>query len=89
MTDTMIEAMMRLASPLGRFRHRVRRAVTARPWLRLAVAPVVLLLAALLALTALMAGRHGLALLTLFIALPVATLCLILCRDPGDDGRQD
>ena len=48
--------------------------------------PLILLVAAGCALMALLAGRHGLALLTLFIALPLATLCLILCRDK--DGEQ-
>ena len=82
-----VKIELRLASPRGPLRHSLRRAVANRPWLRLVVAPFVLLLAAALALAALAAGRHGLALLTLFIALPLATFCLILCRDPGDGGQ--
>lgn len=89
MADSMIEAMMRLASPLGRVQSRLKRAFRPWPWLRLVVAPVVLLSAAILALTALLAGRHGLALLTLFIALPLATFCLILCRDRGPEDDTD
>ena len=80
---------MRLASPKGRLRAGLRRVTASRPWLRLVIAPFILLVAAALALLALLAGRHGLALLALFIALPLATLCLILCRDLGDTEAGD
>ncbi|MCZ8152443.1 MAG: hypothetical protein O9292_08665 [Rhodobacteraceae bacterium] len=86
MTDTIIGAVVRLASPLGQWGARLRAGLARRPWLRLVMGPLILLVAAGCAVMALLAGRHGLALLTLFIALPLATLCLILCRDK--DGEQ-
>lgn len=86
MTDAIIEAVARLASPFSSLSARLREILVRRPWLRLVVAPLVLLLAAALSVMALLAGRHGLAVLTLFIALPLATLCLILCRDKDGDG---
>lgn len=85
MTDAIIGMVARLASPIGKWGARLRAGLARWPWLRLAVAPVILLVAAGLALMALMAGRHGLALLTLFIALPLATACLILCHSDDKD----
>lgn len=85
MTEDFVQAVARAASPLVRLGAHLRAGLARWPWLRLAVAPVILLVAAGLALMALLAGRHGLAMLTLFVALPLATLCLILCRDPDED----
>ena len=86
MTETIIGAVARLASPLGPWTARLRAGLARRPWLRLVVGPAILLIAAGCAVMALLAGRHGLAVLTLFIALPLATLCLILFRDKnGED----
>lgn len=85
MTDQIIGMVARLASPIGKWGTRLRGWLARWPWLRLAVAPVILLVAAVLALMSLMAGRHDLALLKLFIALPLATACLILCHRSDDD----
>lgn len=85
MTDTIIGAVARLASPLAHLGSRVRAGMGRHPWLRIVVGPVILLAAAALAILALLAGRPGLAVLVLFVALPLATLCIILCRDLGGD----
>lgn len=83
-----MQAVARLASPLGQWGGRLRAGLRHRPWLRVMIAPTILLLAAVLAVLGLLAGRQDLVVLTLFIALPLATLCLILCRDQDDgDGR--
>lgn len=87
MTETFFGTLLRIASPLARWAGVWRGALARWPWLGLAVAPAVLVLAALVALNALLAGRHGFALMTLFVALPLATLCLILCRP--EDGDED
>ena len=89
MTDAIIGAVVRLASPLGQWGARLRAILARRPWLRLVVGPMILLVAAALAVMALLAGRHRLALLTLFIALPLATISLILCRDKNDGNGSD
>lgn len=89
MTDAIFGMMARLASPFAQGGARLRALLVRRPWLRLAVAPVILLAAAGLALMALLAGRHDLVALTLFIALPFATACLILCHRPDDDTDHD
>lgn len=85
MTETIFGTVARLAAPLNRLGTALRVGLARRPWLRLVVAPLILVGAAGVALMALLAGRHGLALLTLFVALPLATLCLILCRGADED----
>lgn len=89
MTEAIIVAVARLAAPLAPFSARLRDFLARRPWLRLIIAPVILVAAACLAIFALLSGHHGLALLTLFIALPLATFCMILCREKNGDGEGD
>lgn len=85
MTDAIVRMVARLASPIGKWGARLRRRLARWPWLRLVLAPLILIVTAVMALMSLIAGRHDLTLLKLFIALPLATACLIFCYSPDDE----
>jgi hypothetical protein len=86
MTDKVLGLIVLLAAPTAYLAARMQKVVKLRGnWVAMAVPPVLLILGAIWGVVLLTQGQSEMALLILFLALPVATAWVVLIQYMRDD----